>query len=144
MPLNNHSCYSFKYGIPSPKRLLEAAQAQGYSMLALTDINNTSGCLNFLRLAPNMGIRPVVGIDFRNDQEQLYIGLAKTNRGFKQLNDYLSAHLTQDRPPFEKEAPMLEDVILIYPWDNMPERPLRPNEYIGISATQLNLSLIHI
>lgn len=138
MPLNNHSCYSFKYGIPSPKRLLEAAQSQGHSCLALTDINNTSGCLNFLRLAPNFGIRPVVGIDFRNGQEQLYVGLAKTNRGFKHLNDHLSAHLTQDRPRFEKEAPYLEDVIVIYPWENMPERPLRPNEYVGICGNQLN------
>ena len=66
MYLNCHSYYSFKYGTMSPEQLLAEAKQKGISSLALTDINNTSGILDFFRLAPKYNIKPVAGIDFRS------------------------------------------------------------------------------
>ena len=83
MLLNNHSYYSLRYGSFSEKELLRLAQEAGYTSLALTDINNTSACLNFIRLAPQYGIKPIVGIDFRNGAQQLYVGIAQSNQGFQ-------------------------------------------------------------
>ena len=46
------------------------AQAYCVETIALTDINNTSACLNFVRKSQEYGIRPIVGIDFRNGADQ--------------------------------------------------------------------------
>jgi DNA polymerase III alpha subunit len=46
------------------EELLKMGKESGYGCIALTDINNTSGCLNFIRMAPKHDIKPIVGIDF--------------------------------------------------------------------------------
>jgi len=93
MLLNCHSYYSFKYGTISPKELLEQAHAKGYDCLTITDINNTSACIDIVRMAPEFKIKPVVGIDFRNGIQQQYIGIAKNNDGFRELNEHLTKRL---------------------------------------------------
>src|SRR5262245_15935298 len=98
MFLSCHSYFSFKYGIMSPAQLLAQAQQKGISCLALTDINNTSGILDFFRLAKKMSIKPVAGIDFRNGVEQKFIGIAKNMGGFREMNAFLSLHLHSGEP----------------------------------------------
>lgn len=138
MPLNNHSCYSFRYGVIKPKDLIDLSIELGYKSIALTDINNTSAHLNFLRLAQSKGLHPVIGIDFRNGIDQLYVALAKTNEGYREINDYLSRHLTQAKPSIKADAPPFKEVYVIYPFDKIPERTLAEYEYIGVRAFDLN------
>src|SRR5690606_29871893 len=97
MYLNCHTYYSLRFGTFSELDLLDLARENAIQELVLTDINNTSACLNFIRKAPEFGVRPIVGIDFRNQVEQLYVGIAKSNQGYKQLNDFLSLHLHQKK-----------------------------------------------
>jgi DNA polymerase-3 subunit alpha len=115
----------------SPEELLLEAQRKGISTLALTDINNTSGVLEFFRLAPKYNIKPVAGIDFRNGVKQKFIGIAKNIDGFRELNSYLSYHL-QNKIPVPERAPAFEHAYVIYPFAAV-HFPLRENEYIGIS-----------
>ena len=82
MYLNTHTYYSLRYGTMKPKELLALAQKMGVSQLALTDINNTSACLDFVRLAPEYNIKPIVGIDFRNKAQQQFVGIAKKQSRF--------------------------------------------------------------
>ena len=82
MYLNTHSFFSFHYGAMSVKTLLETAQILQIRKLALTDINNTSGCLEFIRQSPKYGIEPVIGIDFRNGISQQFVALASNEEGF--------------------------------------------------------------
>ena len=131
MYLNTHTCYSLNYGVIKVDALLQQAQALGISRLALTDINNTSACLDFLRLAPQYKITPVIGIDFRNDTGQLYMCLAKNNKGFKEMNEYLSFFKTHQQP-IPPEAPVLTDCFIIYPWQKGKHVVLKEHEYIGI------------
>ena len=131
MPLNNHSCYSFRYGIMKPKELLRNAVAGEYPYIALTDINNTSGCLNFMRLAAKKDIRPVIGVDFRNGIDQLYITLAKNNEGFWEINQYLSGFLNQEDNDFPIHPPKFDNVFVIYPLTKCPKRELYNHEFIG-------------
>jgi len=140
MYLNNHSYYSLRYGTISEIELLEMAQQQGCTHFALTDINSTSGCLNFIRKAPSYGIQPSVGIDFRNGVAQCYVGLAKNNDGFLELNNFLSEHLHQGQS-FPEEAPNFKHVIVIYPFENLlhlEKTTFLPHEYIGIGFTDIN------
>ena len=136
MYLNCHSYYSFKYGTMKPEDLLEQAKQQGIESIALTDINNTSGVLDFVRLAPKFNIKPVVGIDFRNGAKQQFVALAKNLDGFKEMNDFLSLHL-QGRNDFDDCAPEFNNVFIIYPFNNVPKQ-LRNNEYVGINSADFN------
>ena len=90
MYINCHTYYSLRYGTISDKELIEIAISDQATTVCLTDINNTSACLNFVRLAQAAGIKPIIGIDFRDGAKQLYVGIAKNNNGFHQLNNYLS------------------------------------------------------
>ncbi len=139
MYLNCHSFYSLRYGTFSEKELLEMAVTNQVSTLALTDINNTSACLNFIRLSAQYNIRPIIGIDFRNNAEQLYIGLAKNNIGFQELNTFLSLH-SHNKKPFPLQAPLLEHAAIIYPFEQallITKENFLPHEYIGVSLKDL-------
>ncbi len=90
MYINCHTYYSLRYGTIKPEDLLSLAAEKGLKTLALTDINSTSACLDFVRLSKKYGIKPVLGIDFRNGAQQQFIALAENNQGFQSLNKYLS------------------------------------------------------
>ena len=135
MYLNAHSWFSFQYGVMKPEALLEAAQQAGVRTLALTDINCTSGIPDFVRDAERFGVRPIAGIEFRRGARLLYIGIAKNNEGFQQLNELLSPLLLDDEA-LPDRAPELPDVFFIYPFNSAPT-VLRPNERIGITPRDL-------
>ena len=60
-------------------------------------------------MAQNEGREAVIGIDFRNSADQLFIGLAKNNRGYCELNTYLSQFLTTDQPQIPARAPVFDE-----------------------------------
>jgi DNA polymerase-3 subunit alpha len=124
-----------------PAELLELAVANGYTTLALTDINCTAGVIEFARLAIKHNITPLAGIDFRNGAKQCYVGIAKNNEGFRELNDHLSAHLHHDIP-FEPRAPHFEHVLVIYPFSQIASNKTthtsaEKNEHAGLDINQL-------
>jgi DNA polymerase-3 subunit alpha len=136
MLINCHSWFSLKYGTISPEKLLEELSVKGFTNVALTDINNTSASIDFVRLALEYKIKPVLGIDFRNGIQQKYIGLAKNIEGFRALNEHLT-NFQFDKKQFEEEAPEIQDAIFIYPFKTMKFRNLRENEFIGIKSSEL-------
>ncbi len=139
MYLNCHSYYSLRFGTFSEIELLGMAKENGVSQLALTDINNTSACLNFIRKAADCGIKPIVGIDFRNGAQQQFVGIAKNNKGFQELNELLSYHSHNDLKIWD-EAPIFTDALVIYPFEKvlqLEKTSFREHEYIGISIENL-------
>lgn len=150
MYLNCHTYYSFKYGTLSVKQLLQQAQQLGITQLVLSDINNTSAVLDFVRLAKNYGISPVAGIDFRNGAQQQFIGIARNNEGFAALNAYLSGCSLSGKTVVPNDVPDLPDCFIILPYSNFQQRIQQdeahtlllfknnPQLYIGIKPTELN------
>lgn len=134
--LNNHSRYSFTYGTVALREMLAWAKEFEVKELALTDINNTAAGIEFVRLAGEEGIKPVLGVDFRNGIDQLYVILAQNNRGYARINRFLSDHLMA-KEDFPERAPEMEDTFVIYPFTKAPEGRLHQNEYIGVHPTQL-------
>lgn len=137
MLLNTHSYFSLKYGTFSPKDLLEQAAQLGHTSFALTDINNTSACLNTLRMAAQKKLHIVPGIDFRNGAKQLYIGLAKNNKGFEELNRHLSNHL-HNKNDFDERAPGFKNCFVIYPLSCYTGFSLKNHEFIGVKPKYIN------
>ena len=140
--LNNHTHYSLRYGCLSVKEFLEEASKNsfrdefGWGSFVLTDINNTSALLNFIKLAPAYKIRPIVGIDFRNGVDQQFIGIAQNNNGFLQLNQFLTNCL-KERSKIPQKAPNIQDSFIIYPIEKYTGFALKPWEYVGVKHNQL-------
>ncbi len=144
MYINTHTYYSLRYGTISEKELVEIALSDSVNEVVLTDVNNTSACLNFVRLAQKSGIRPVLGIDFRDGARQLYLGIAKNNNGFQQLNTFLSDHKHNKRQ-FSEYAPKLDDVVFIYPFEQarlLNKLEFSEDEYIGVGRFEINRLIV--
>lgn len=137
MLLNCHTFYSFCYGTLSIEELFEEAKVKGHEQLVLSDINNTSAILESLRLSAEKKIKIIPGIDFRNGIEQMYIGIARNNAGFKELNEHLTAHLHSGEI-IKDEAPAFSNAYVIYPFRNYKGKTLRENEFIGIHAKEIS------
>ena len=133
MFLNCHTYYSLRYGTIAPKELLEIANTLAIKTLAITDINNTSACLDFIRIAPKYNIKPVVGVDFRNGAQQEFVMLARNNNGFENINYYLSEFLHQSEVNIPKRAKSIADVFIIYPFQKDIQFELNENEFVGVS-----------
>ena len=137
MYLNCHSTFSLRYGVLTPQALVAAAVERGVTALALTDINNTSCAYEFVMRCREAGIRPVLGIEFRQDGRLLYVGLARSDAGFAALCQLLSDR-SLDGHPIPEAAPRLPETIIIYPRAVRSPEKLRDNEYIGIRPAALH------
>jgi DNA polymerase-3 subunit alpha len=140
MYLNCHSYYSLRYGTFSEEALLQLAIENNVACIALTDINNTSACMNFVQQAKKRNIKPIIGVDFRNGNAQQFVALAKSNTGFKNINHYLSSFL-ESKTTIPEKPTYLEEVYIIYPFEKVLELNLTSfteNEFIGISVAEIN------
>jgi DNA polymerase-3 subunit alpha len=140
MYLNCHSYYSLRYGTFSEEALLQLAIENNVACIALTDINNTSACMNFVQQAKKRNIKPIIGVDFRNGNTQQFVALAKSNTGFKNINHYLSSFL-ESKTTIPEKPTYLEEVYIIYPFEKVLELNLTSfteNEFIGISVAEIN------
>ena len=115
MLTNTHTYYSFKFGTWKPESLIKKALEWGYDSLCVTDINNTSACLDSMRLGQKHGLKVIPGVDFRNGVDQQFVAIAKSNRGFENINRFLTKHL-HSKEPIPARAPEMEDVFIVYPF----------------------------
>ena len=152
MYLNCHTGFSFKYGTLPIEALFDEAKRCGVRKLALTEINNTASYLEMLRICEKnryhkngltkFGKEPynldiAVGVEFRNEDQLLYVAVAKNNIGFEIINRFLSYKNREDTS-FPMRAPDWEDVFTIYPFGKIDPGILRDHEYIGVGKQDLH------
>jgi DNA polymerase III alpha subunit len=82
MYLNTHTYYSLRYGTLNSKTLIQQAVESDLKTLVLTDINSTTACLDFVRLAKKNELKPILGVDFINKPPP------KINNNSKKYNGY--------------------------------------------------------
>lgn len=144
MFLSCHTYYSFNYGTLSVEQLLEEMQRFGVKKGVLTDINNTSGVIDFIRLAADHDVQPVVGADFRIGAEQMYVGIARNNEGYHELNEFLTQSLrrgTNELPDLPDFPPPLQNVAWIVPLRRLWRRRILSvpaHIYIGVRPSERN------
>jgi DNA polymerase-3 subunit alpha len=56
----------------SIEKLIETAREHNVDALALTDINNSTGMISFVKQCRKNGIKPIAGIEIRNGNKYLY------------------------------------------------------------------------
>src|SRR5436190_5851597 len=158
MFLNCHTAFSFKYGTLKVDALFEEARRCGVRKLILTEINNTASYIEMLRMckvnAPFNGTdltefgKPAwpleigVGVEFRKDNELLYVAIAKNNEGFERINRFLSFHNAEGKP-LPTRAPVFEHAAIVYPFGKIDADQLHSYEYIGIAKHQLHQFALH-
>ncbi len=121
----------------SVEQLVQKAAAAGAASIALTDINNSTAIPEFAGECIKNNIKPVAGIEFRNDNEMQYIGVARNNKGVRELNEFLSKHnFEKTSIPFP--APHFSEAYIIYSHTKLPNRKLSDNERIGIRTEDVN------
>ena len=117
----------------------------------MTDINNTSCAYTFIQACKRHGIKPIIGIEFRDvpgrqqlppgspgiHRELYYIGIAKNREGWLELNQLLTTS-SMSGEPLPQVAPPLKHAYIIY--KKLPKglHQLAENEYVGIRPTEVN------
>lgn len=134
---NIHSYYSLRYGILSIPQLVAGLVEGGYDTAVLTDINNSTGSLIFIKACQEAGIRGLTGMEFRNGDELLYIGIARNQRGFKELNEWQTS-MNREKCALPDRAPEWQHVQVVYPFGRIQDVELRDFEFIGVRHQHLN------
>ncbi|HAM09946.1 MAG: DNA polymerase III subunit alpha [Bacteroidetes bacterium GWE2_41_25] len=137
MYINCHTYYSLRYGTMSVEQLVQKGLAASADTLVLTDINNSTAIPDFAGECIKNKIKPVAGIEFRNDNDLQYIGIARNNKGLRELNEFLSK-LNSEKEPVPFPAPQFSDSYIIYSLQKKPDRKLFDNERIGIRKSEMN------
>lgn len=137
MYINCHSYNSLRFGTISIDNLIQEAIKNDLKALALTDIHTVTGIYDFVKKCRKEDIKPLVGMEFRKDNQLLYITLAKKQSGIGEICKFLTHHNFTEIP-LPQQAPAFEEVFTIYPLSNIPDK-LKKDEYIGIRPEQLTL-----
>jgi DNA polymerase-3 subunit alpha len=85
VPLHVHSHYSLLKALPKIPYLVERAKAEGLEALALTDIDNMYGAIEFYKECKAAGIKPIIGVDASIEDGKRLILLAENEVGYKNL-----------------------------------------------------------
>jgi DNA-directed DNA polymerase III PolC len=142
MYLNCKTFFSFRYGTFSTKELVETATALGITALALTNINSTCNSWEFVKICREQGIKPILGVEIRNEDELLYILLAANNTGLAWINRFLTEHLVEKRPfPAVNDKQIffanISDGFVIFPFGKRSPDSLKDNEKIGVLPAEI-------
>jgi len=133
----------------APETLVEEAARRGIEALVLTDINNSTGMVAFVKACHEFGIHPVAGMEYREGDRHLYTGIARNPKGFQSLNEFLSYH-NETGIPLPHRAPPLEEVYFVYdfndnPWNRHRKEGkkgrspgMREQELIGVRPGEVN------
>lgn len=137
MFINCHTCYSLKYGLMDAEELVTVAADLGIKTLVLTDINNTSNAFQFVDACSKHGIKPVLGIEFRQDGELLYLGIARNDEGWRELCRHLTDHSLGDTA-LPVIPPRFEHCYIVY--RKLPKgiQFLDENEFVGVRPEEVN------
>lgn len=132
--------FSLKYGTFSTEQLVREGVEAGATSLALANINSTCDAWDFVQYCQEHKIKPVIGVEIRNDHQLLYILLAANNAGFRWINEFLSEHLLSKKE-FPEGGPFSDDpgnVFVIYPLGTKAPEQLLANERIGVLPGEVN------
>jgi len=137
MLLNVHSYFSLRYGTLSLDQIIEGMLLCGYDSAVLTDINNSSASLDFIKKCRAADLNGLAGMEFRNGDQLLFIGIAKNASGFQELNEIMTK-ANREGSKLPVAAPEFHNVFVVYPYGAIDVKGLRDNEFIGIRPTDLN------
>jgi error-prone DNA polymerase len=150
VPLRVRSYYTFLDSMLSPAAVVNLAKQHGVATIALTDIGNLHGAIEFAQAAKRMGIKPIFGTELQIEQQPLLL-YVESARGYHNLNRLLSAKAatagdeegavaTQQRRPISKERlnSFTDGLVAVSPDSRLAE--LFPGRFYQMATKQLAAS----
>src|SRR6185312_9064543 len=83
--LHVHSHYSLLNALPKIPELVARAKEEGLTSLALTDLGNLYGAIEFYKECKDAGIKPILGVDALLESGKRLLLLAENNIGYQNL-----------------------------------------------------------
>jgi DNA polymerase III subunit alpha len=84
-PLHTHSHYSLLRALPKIHDLVAKAKEAGCTALALTDMDNMYGAIDFYAACKDAGIKPIIGLDMSLEGGARIVLLAENFEGYRNL-----------------------------------------------------------
>lgn len=145
MFIHLQSFYSLRYGTLSIEDLILGMKRNGYDTGILSDINNSTGALEFVKLAWKNGLTPLLGMEFQENNQTLCRIVAKNPTGFKEINTFqtfLNFHSFSWLQIYQRDPLNInfENCLVIYPLEfalkTLKNHQWKDNEYIAISIDE--------
>jgi nucleotidyltransferase/DNA polymerase involved in DNA repair len=95
VPLRVRSYFTFLDSTLSPAAIVNCAKQHGLSAIALTDIGNLHGAVEFAQAAKHAGVKPIFGTELQVGQHPLLL-YVESARGCDTLNRLLSLRAEKD------------------------------------------------
>lgn len=132
VPLHVHSHYSLLKALPKIGDLVKRAKAEGVEALALTDLGNLYGAIEFYKECQAAGIKPIIGLESAMEGGKHILLYAKDRTGYGNLLQIVTkSHLNSPGNPMVTSA-MLEEhgegLIIIDPKET--DVPMREVYYL--------------
>ena len=89
VPLRVRSYYTFLDSTLAPAAVVDLAKQQGLPAVALADLGNLHGAVEFAQAAKRAGIKPILGVELRLGDHPLLL-YVESARGYGHLNRLLS------------------------------------------------------
>ena len=148
IPLRVRSHYTFLDSTLSPAAIVRLAKQHGMSAIALTDIGNLHGAVEFAQAAKREDIKPIFGAEIQVNGQPLLFHVESV-RGYHNLNRLLSAKAevgeegavaAQQRRPIKLEAlhGFTDGLIAVSPDANLAE--LFPGRFYQLGTKQITPS----
>jgi len=109
VPLHVHSHYSLLRALPKIGDLVAHAKAEGVEALALTDLGNLYGAIEFYKACKDAGIKPIIGLESVMEGGKHVLLYAKNRAGYQNLLKIVTkSHLNSPGNPIVTSS-MLEE-----------------------------------
>ncbi|HEY5383313.1 MAG TPA: DNA polymerase III subunit alpha [Candidatus Paceibacterota bacterium] len=109
--LHVHSHYSLLGALPKIPQLVARAKAQGCDALALTDLGNLYGAIEFYKECKSAGIKPIIGLETTLEEGTRVLLYAENERGYKNLLALVTAsHFA----PHDGKPIVTKDMLVAY------------------------------
>jgi DNA-directed DNA polymerase III PolC len=150
VPLRVRSYYTFLDSTLSPTAIVNCAKRHGLSAIALTDIGNLHGAVEFAQVAKRVGVKPIFGAELKVNEQPLLL-YVESARGYYNLNRLLSlraekdseegAVAAQQRRPIQLErlAGFTDGLIAVSP--DLRLAPLFPGRFYRLATKHLTPAL---
>lgn len=109
MFLNIKSEYSYLNSLIKLDEYLNYGLEHNIDHLVICDINNTFGCYKFIQSCTKNEIKPVVGVEFRLEDQVLFL-YAKNNNGLKRLYELNTQYNQNGRIKLKAKE---EDIVIV-------------------------------
>lgn len=89
--LHVHSHYSLLSALPKIPQLVARAKREGLEALALTDLGNLYGAIEFYKECKSAGIKPIIGVDILLESGKHLLLLCENETGYRNLLALITA-----------------------------------------------------